>query len=74
MSEYRISHNMDTCDIMYSLFESEMVGFAYECYDCLSAEQQKDFIETLGADEVVDLLGENVIIEELEGRGYIITK
>lgn len=50
MSEYRISHNMDTCDIMYSLFESEMVGFAYECYDCLSAEQQKDFIETLGAD------------------------
>lgn len=70
MSEYRISHNMDTCDIMYSLFESERVGFAYECYDCLSAEQQKDFIETLDADEIVEYLGDEVLIEELESRGY----
>lgn len=41
MSKYRISYNMDTCDIMNSLFESERVGFVYECYDCLSVEQQK---------------------------------
>jgi hypothetical protein len=70
MSEYRISYNMDTCDIMNSLFESERVGFVYECYDCLSVEQQKDFIETLDADEIVEYLGDEVLIEELESRGY----
>lgn len=70
MSKYRISYNMDTCDIMNSLFESERVGFVYECYDCLSVEQQKDFIETLDADEIVEYLGDEVLIEELESRGY----
>lgn len=74
MNEYRISCNMDASEIMDCLSESEEVAFVYECYDCLSVEKQKDFIETLDADEIVDLRGEDEIIYELEMRGYKITK
>lgn len=74
MSEYRISCNMDASEIMDCLSESEEVAFVYECYDCLSVEKQKDFIETLDADEIVEYLGDEVLIEELESRGYKITK
>lgn len=74
MNEYRISCNMDASEIMDCLSESEEVAFVYECYDCLSVEKQKDFIETLDADEIVEYLGDEVLIEELESRGYKITK
>lgn len=74
MNEYRIFCNMDASEIMDCLSESEEVAFVYECYDCLSVEKQKDFIESLGADEVIYQLGENEIIYELEMRGYKITK
>lgn len=74
MSEYRIYNDMDTGDIMDCLPESEKINFAYECFECLELYQRQDFIETLGADEVVDLLGEDEIIYELERRGYEITK
>lgn len=70
MNEYRISCNMDASEIMDCLSESEEVAFVYECYDCLSVEQQKNFIETLDADEIVEYLGDEVLIEELESRGY----
>lgn len=83
MSEYRIYNDMDTSNIMDCLPESEKIDFVYECFECLSVEQQKDFIETLDAEEVVNLLsdayiienlGDEALIEELELRGYIITK
>lgn len=74
MSEYRIYNDMDTGDIMDCLSESEKINFAYECFECLELYLRQDFIETLGADEVVDLLGEDEIIYELERRGYKITK
>lgn len=74
MSEYSISYNMDAGDIMNCLSESEKVNFVYECFECLELYQQQDFIESLGADEVVDLRGEDEIIYELEMRGYKITK
>lgn len=74
MSEYRIYNDMDTGDIMDCLSNSEKVNFVYDCFECLELYQQQDFIETLGADEVVDLLGEDEIIYELERRGYKITK
>lgn len=74
MSEYRISHNMDPYDIIDCLSDSEKVDFVFDCYDYLDVLHQKAFVKMLGAKEVVDLLGEDVIIEELEGRGYIITK
>lgn len=83
MSEYRIYNDLDTGDIMDCLSESEKVNFVYECYKCLSTLKQEDFIEKIGVKEVVNLLdnGEIVehlsdedLIEELELRGYIITK
>lgn len=74
MSEYRIYNDMDTGDIMDCLSESEKVNFVYECFECLELYQQQDFIESLGADEVIDLRGEDEIIYELELRGYEITK
>lgn len=74
MSEYRISCNMDASEIMDCLSESEEVNFVYECFECLELYQQQDFIESLDADEVVDLRGEDEIIYELEMRGYKITK
>ncbi len=74
MSEYRIYNDLDTGDIMDCLSESEKVNFVYECFECLELDQKQDFIESLGADEVVDLRGEDEIIYELEGRGYKITK
>lgn len=74
MSEYRIYNDMDTGDIMDCLSKSEKVNFVYECFECLELYQQQDFIESLGADEVIDQLGENEIIYELEMRGYKITK
>nr|DAW60631.1 MAG TPA: hypothetical protein [Caudoviricetes sp.] len=74
MSEYRIYNDLDTGDIMDCLSESEKVNFVYECFECLELYQQQDFIESLGADEVIDLRGEDEIIYELEMRGYKITK
>lgn len=74
MSEYRIYNDMDTGDIMDCLSNSEKVNFVYECFECLELYQQQDFIESLGADEVIDLRGEDEIIYELEMRGYKITK
>lgn len=74
MSEYRIYNDMDTGDIMDCLPNSEKVNFVYDCFECLELYQQQDFIESLGADEVIDLLGEYDIIYELVKRGYKITK
>lgn len=74
MSEYSISYNMDTGDIMNCLSESEKVNFVYECFECLELYQQQDFIESLCADEIVEHLSDEDLIEELELRGYIITK
>lgn len=74
MSEYSISYNLDTGDIMNCISNSEKTNFVYECFECLELDQKQDFIESLGADEVVDLRGEDEIIYELEMRGYKITK
>lgn len=41
MSEYSISYNMDTGDIMNCLSESEKVNFVYECFECLELDQNK---------------------------------
>lgn len=74
MSKYGISNNMDPYDIIDCLSYSEEVGFVFDCYDYLDGLHQKAFVKMLGAKEVVDLLGEDDIIEELERRGYKITK
>ena len=83
MSEYRIYCDMDAMDIMDCLTDSQEVDFMYECFKYLSPIKQEDFFEKLGVKEVVNLLdnGEIVehisdkdLIEELESRGYKITK
>lgn len=74
MSKYGISHNMDPYDIIDCLSDSEEVDFVFDCYDYLDALHQKAFVKMLGAKEVVNRLGEDNIIEELESRGYKITK
>lgn len=74
MSKYGICHNMDPYDIIDCLSYSEEVDFVFDCYDYLDGLHQKAFVEMLGAKEVVDLLKEDVIIKELERRGYKITQ
>jgi hypothetical protein len=83
IGDYRIYCDMDAMDIMDCLHDSQEVDFMYECYKYLSTLKQGDFIEKIGVEEVVNLLdnGEIVehlsdedLIEELELRGYIITK
>ena len=74
MSESRIIIDMDIDELMDYVSMSDVVGFAYGCYEYLDECQQQEFIEMLGADEVVNRLGEDKIIEELESRGYKITK
>lgn len=74
MSDYRITCNMDADDIMDSLSESEEVEFVRDCYDYLGVFKQQEFIEKLGAEEIVEYLDDKAMIEELESRGYKITK
>ena len=74
---------MDTGDIMDRLSDSQEVDFVYECYKYLSPPKQEDFIEKICMKEVayifdngeiVEHIDDVTLIEELEGRGYIITK
>lgn len=82
MSDYRIICNMDADDIMDGLSGLEEVEFVRDCYDYLGVIKQQEFIEKLGAEEIVNLLGEEIVeylddkamIKELEGRGYKITQ
>lgn len=74
MSESRIIIDMDIDELMDYVSMSDVVGFAYGCYEYLDECQQQEFIEMLGVEEVIKRLGDEAIIEELEGRGYKITK
>lgn len=74
IGDYRIYCDMDAMDIMDCLSDSQEVDFMYECYKYLSPLKQGDFFEKLGATEVVERLGEDNIVKELESRGYKITK
>lgn len=83
MSEYRIYNDMDTGNIMDCLPESEKIDFVYDCYECLSALKKGDFIERIGVEDVIKLfddgeivehLSDEDLIEELELRGYEITR
>ena len=74
MSESRIIIDMDIDELMDYVSMSDVVGFAYGCYEYLDECQQQDFIERLGAQEVIFHLGDEAIIEGLKNRGYKITK
>lgn len=74
MSESRIIIDMDIDELMDYVSMSDVVGFAYGCYEYLDECQQQEFIEMIGVEEVIKRLGEDEIIYELEMRGYKITK
>ena len=74
IGDYRIYCDMDAMDIMDCLSYSQEVDFMYECYKCLSPLKHGDFFEKLGATEVIESLGEDNIVKELQSRGYKITK
>ena len=59
---------------MDCLSDAEKLDFVYECYEYLSVFNQGDFIERLGAQEVIFYLGDEAIIEGLKNRRYKITK
>ena len=61
-------------ELMDSLSKFDKVDFVCESYDYMSNDYQKFFLEELGATEVVERLGEDNIVKELESRGYKITK
>lgn len=65
---------MDADDIMDGLSASEEVEFVRDCYDYLGVFKQQEFIEKLGAEEIVEYLDDKAMIKELEGRGYKITQ
>lgn len=61
-------------ELMDSLSKFDKVDFVCECYDYMSNDYQIFFLEELGATEVIERLGEDNIVKELESRGYKITK
>lgn len=83
IGDYRIYCDMDAIDIMDCLSDSKEVDFMYDCYEYLSALKKGDFIERIGVEDVIKLLDDGEIvehlsdedlIEELELRGYEITR
>ena len=83
IGDYRIYCDMDAMDIMDCLSDSQEVDFMCDCYRYLSPFKQEGFIEKIGVKEVVSILnngeivehiGDETLIDELELRGYIITK
>lgn len=83
IGDYRIYCDMDAGDIMDCLPDYQEVYFVYDCYECLSALKKGDFIEKIGVEDVIKLfddgeivehLSDEDLIEELELRGYEITR
>lgn len=83
IGDYRIYCDMDAGDIMDCLPDYQEEDFVYDCYECLSALKKGDFIERIGVEDVIKLfddgeivehLSDEDLIEELELRGYEITR
>lgn len=79
IGKYRIYCDMDAEDIMDCLPDYQGVDFVYDCFECLKTSKKGDFIEKIGVEDVIKLLivehlSDEDLIEELELRGYIITK
>lgn len=65
---------MDANDVMGNLNGFDKEEFVYECYEYLSFDYKRIFLQEIGVTEIVERLGDKAMIKELEGRGYIITK
>lgn len=61
-------------DILYRMNKSDKVEFVSSCFDYMQPLEQQEFFELIGEEKVVRQLKDDLIIEELKTRGYIITK
>lgn len=61
-------------DILNCVNKSDKAEFVSSCFDYMQPPEQQDFFELIGEEKVVRQLKDDLIIEELKMRGYIITK
>lgn len=61
-------------DILYRMNKPDKVEFVSSCFDYMQPLEQQEFFELIGEEKVVRQLKDDLIIEELKMRGYIITK
>lgn len=71
---YIINVDINLDDVMGNLNGFDKEEFVYECYEYLSFDYKTIFLQEIGVTEIVERLGENIIIKELERRGYKITQ
>lgn len=61
-------------DILNCVNKSDKAEFVSSCFDYMQPSEQQEFFELIGEEKVVRQLKDDLIIEELKMRGYIITK
>lgn len=61
-------------DILNCVNKSDKAEFVSSCFDYMQPSEQQEFFELIGEGKVVRQLKDDLIIEELKMRGYIITK
>lgn len=71
---YIINVDINLEDVMGNLNGFDKEEFVYECYEYLSFDDKTIFLQEIGVTEVVERLDEDIIIKELERRGYKITQ
>lgn len=71
---YIINVDINLDDVMGNLNGFDKEEFVYECYEYLSFDYKTIFLQEIGVTEIVERLGENIIIKEMERRGYKITQ
>lgn len=71
---YIINVDINIDDVMGNLNGFDKEEFVHECYEYLSFDYKTIFLQEIGVTEIVERLGENIIIKEMERRGYKITQ
>ena len=61
-------------DILNCVNKSDKAEFVSSCFNYMQPSEQQEFFELIGEGKVVRQLKDDLIIEELKMRGYIITK
>lgn len=61
-------------DILNCVNKSDKAEFVSSCFDYMQPSEQQEFFELIGEEKVIRQLKDDLIIEELKMRGYIITK
>lgn len=61
-------------DILNCVNKSDKAEFVSSCFNYMQPSEQQEFFELIGEEKVIRQLKDDLIIEELKMRGYIITK